>query len=325
MSTGTERPGDDRDFGLDDGIDSQFTEATVLDDDGMSLPDPVLKWAESDLEERLGLKAGQFTDTNPKFTFTLGAIFFGILFALAKGASFHVAAVTDILLERGPIPFVIMFLFCWSLAILLVKSMKLGVQTRALNHTVVPQAEDFVLAPGTAHIVLGRLRELVDDPKQFVLMNRVEVAVSNLGNIGQVSDVSEMLTVQAENDESQMYSSFTLLKGFVWAIPVLGFIGTVLGLSNAIGNFGGVLAESAEISALTDALREVTAGLSVAFDTTLLGLVAALFLQLVFTWQSKREDDFLQACKDYCHANIMGKLRLVSGEPHYTGSSEGLQ
>ena len=34
-----------------------------------------------------------------------------------------------------------------------------------------------------------------------------------------------------------MDTSYLMLSGFVWAIPVLGFIGTVLGLSDAICDF----------------------------------------------------------------------------------------
>ena len=33
----------------------------------------------------------------------------------------------------------------------------------------------------------------------------------------------------------------TVLRGFIWAIPVLGFIGTVIGLTQAMGRFGAAL------------------------------------------------------------------------------------
>ena len=40
-----------------------------------------------------------------------------------------------------------------------------------------------------------------------------------------------------------------MIKGLNWAIPVLGFIGTVLGLSIAIAKFGDVLANSGDVVA----------------------------------------------------------------------------
>jgi biopolymer transport protein ExbB/TolQ len=163
----------------------------------------------------------------------------------------------------------------------------------------------------------------VDNPKHFVLLNRIELALSNLSHIGRISDVSEILVTQAENDEARMASSYALARGFIWAIPVLGFIGTVVGLSQAIGSFTGVLGQSVEISQLTDALRNVTAGLSTAFDTTLLGLLGALFLHLAATALVKKEEDFLHECQEYCHLYIVGKLRLYTpGEGDEDGGDE---
>ena len=112
-------------------------------------------------------------------------------------------------------------------------------------------------------------------PKGTGDVNRVERALSNLRNVGGVSDVSSILKSQSENDEALIHSSYLKIQGFVWAIPVLGFIGTVMGLSKAIGNFAGTLqADTANIEAIKSNLTNVTGGLSVAFETTLIALVA---------------------------------------------------
>ena len=64
--------------------------------------------------------------------------------------------------------------------------------------------------------------------ERFVLFNRIYRALKNLKNIGNLSDVSEMLRSQAENDESHFESSYGLLYGIVWAIPILGALTTIL-------------------------------------------------------------------------------------------------
>ncbi|MCK5803283.1 MAG: MotA/TolQ/ExbB proton channel family protein [Lentisphaeria bacterium] len=218
------------------------------------------------------------------------------------------------LMERGQIPYFITFLTTWSLGILWVKSMKLKLQRKALQLPIMPSAADYVLAPRTAPIILRRIYAMVDNPRHFVVLNRIEAALSNLRNIGRISDVSEILTTQAGNDDDHMVSSYSLVKGFVWAIPVLGFVGTVLGLSEAIGSFGGVLSKSEDLANLTIALKDVTAGLSVAFDTTLLGLVASLFVQLLIVTLMKREEDFLHDCTEFCHIQVVGRLRLLDAD-----------
>jgi len=105
------------------------------------------------------------------------------------------------------------------------------------------------------------------------------------------------------------------VRGFIWAVPVFGFIGTVVGLSNAIGGFGGVLSSATEIGQLRNALQGVTAGLSVAFETTLVGLVAAVALQLLLTALKRQEEAFLDECTEYCHRHIVSKLRTLPVQP----------
>ena len=94
-------------------------------------------------------------------------------------------------------------------------------------------------------------------------------------------------------------------------MPVLGFIGTVLGLSEAIGGFGGALASGNDLSQLKHELQGVTGGLAVAFETTLIALVAALGLQLLNTGLRKNEEAFLDACNDFTYLNVTSRLRLM--------------
>ena len=182
----------------------------------------------------------------------------------------------EMLTDRGPTPYFIVFFASWSLAILFLKWRKLALQCEALKYEVVPNSADFVLSAATVDDVLLQLYDIADDPRHFVLFNRIVVALSNLRNIGRVADVDDILRSQAEQDEAAMETSYSLVQGFVWAIPVLGFIGTVLGLSSAIGGFSQVLTAADDISSITTSLRGVTAGLSVAFETTLIALVAAV-------------------------------------------------
>jgi biopolymer transport protein ExbB/TolQ len=150
----------------------------------------------------------------------------------------------------------------------------------------------------------------VDHPGQFAVLNRIERALANLDNIGHTADVAAILKIQSENDESQVASSYGLVNGLMWAIPVLGFIGTVLGLSQAIGAFGVTLAQDGNLEGIKGSLSLVTAGLSTAFDTTLVALVMALILQLIVSFLQAREAEWLDACNEYCNRKVAGRLRL---------------
>lgn len=220
--------------------------------------------------------------------------------------------VTDIFQRSGNIWTIApaLFLFFLSIAMLLFKSSKLAFQRRALSLATVPQNPDFVLNEQTAKTALYRLHKLVDNARHFILLNRVQTALASLHNIGAISEIASILKNQADNDENQIASSYTLITGAVWAIPVLGFIGTVMGLGSAIGNFAATLKLSSDIEAIKSNLQDVTGGLGTAFETTLVALICALIIQLILNVMQQKESDFLDECNDYCHTYVISKLRL---------------
>ncbi len=270
-----------------------------------------MSWLRSDPECRLGLAGARFTRVRSLLCAVLAVglttLFYGVLAFLPP----QCGRLVDLFCARGPTPYVIVFATAWCVVLLVIKSRKLALQRKALNYVVVPEANDFVLSPVTVDEVTSRMFATVDDPKHFVLFNRIAVALSNLRNLGRVTDVDEILRSQAEHDESIMESSYSLLRGLVWAIPVLGFIGTVLGLSEAIGGFGNVLATAGDMTEISSSLKGVTAGLSIAFDTTLLALIAALVIQIWTTFSHKGEEEFFDDCTEYCQRNIVNRLRLM--------------
>jgi biopolymer transport protein ExbB/TolQ len=275
-----------------------------------------LSWADEDIENRWGLfKGGRFTSVNKPFTFILAAgisaIFLWLMFMLDRSDSSlrwlgTCFVRTNNLYATGPAT----LFFFWGVVVSLVKIPKLRLQRRALDMAAVPQNREFVLNETTAKTVLDRVRSLVDDTRHFILLNRIDRALSNLHNIGGVSDVSTILKAQSENDENQVASSYAIVHAMIWAIPVLGFVGTVLGLSIAIKKFTGALAATTDINQIKEHLRDVTAGLSTAFETTLVGLAFALLLHLLSDLVQQKETDFLDECNDYCHAHVVSKLRV---------------
>jgi biopolymer transport protein ExbB/TolQ len=274
-------------------------------------------WSKMDLEKKLGFRAGRFTSVNPVLsilvaTFLTGA-FYGLLFILSTQVKSDLAETLTLpFLRAGNLPTVVpvVFIFFLSLVMLFIKGRKVVLQEKAFEWAVVPAQPDFVLVEASAQAVLDRIHAVIDQPKQFILLNRIERALSNLRHLGQVSEVSSVLRGQAEDDENAVASSFTLLQGLVWAMPVLGFIGTVQGLSSAVGGFGKVLQTAGDLTSIKGALTNVSSGLATAFETTLVALVASLIVQLCITLRQRQELGLLDECSEYCQGNVISKLRM---------------
>ena len=294
---------------------AQFPISQTTTDRGTNNPD-ILAWSQGDIENRFGFKGGRYTSVNHAFAFLIGALLSGVLYALMLFVFIHLPVVSKVaaIYMRPSNQFAVIpatFFFFGGLAILFLKGKKIKFQERALKLSAVPTEPEFILTETTAATVLARIHSLVDQPRHFVLLNRIDRALSNFKNIGQVNDVSAILRAQAQNDEDQVASSYTVVNGLVWAIPVLGFIGTVLGLSLAIGRFTQTLQAAGDLTLIRASLQGVTGGLATAFESTLVALTFTLILQLVITFQQKREMSFLDECNDYCHSHIVTKLRLA--------------
>jgi hypothetical protein len=101
----------------------------------------------------------------------------------------------------------------------------------------------------------------------------------------------------ADSDGVQlaMQNSYSLIKVLLWAIPILGFIGTVIGMSQAVGSFESVLGNADNVDGLKAGLTKVTGGLSTAFDTTYLALVISVLLAIPINAIERREEQLLNA------------------------------
>jgi biopolymer transport protein ExbB/TolQ len=277
-------------------------------------PPSRLSWHRSDLEQILLFSGARFTRVNTPLSLLTAILLTCCFYAVIMVAP---QPIRTKFIDQGWIPYATVFIAAWSCAILFFKWRKLAMQRICLRFQIIPVHPDFVLSPGTVDQVLDEIAQLVDDPRQFILFNRITVALANLKHLGRVTDVDEILKSQAEADEAISESSYILLTGFLWAIPILGFIGTVLGLSIAIGEFGAVMASgNTGPDGLLPALRQVTAGLAIAFDTTLVALVFALLIQLTMTFLRKSEQEFLDSCAEYCTRNIVNRLRLLPFDEH---------
>ena len=192
-----------------------------------------LDWKQLDPEARWGFRAKKFTAVNQLVALGWGVIFtlvfYGILYPfhltnkwLAIEMFFHGGAA-----NRSVIPYIIVLLSCWCLAFLMQKSRKLRIQRKAL--AVIPFQDDknFTVSPMNAQEIISTINLQANRAQDFLVLARMERTLTSLRNIGHISDVSALLSDMAEADTIFMETTYTLCKGLIWAIPILGFIGTV--------------------------------------------------------------------------------------------------
>lgn len=196
--------------------------------------------------------------------------------------------------------------FCWSIAILFLKFQILRHQKAALLLDVLPMRLGKEINAGNVAHFIEHVYNLPRKLRDSLMVNRIRKALELFEIRQSASDVREMMASQSEIDSARIGGSYTLPRAFLWAIPLLGFIGTVVGLSQAIGGMN--FANIEDVGKIVSSINNVTSGLGTAFDATLLGLVLAMTLNFPLNSISKHEDDNLNAIDAFCNEVLLPRL-----------------
>jgi len=210
--------------------------------------------------------------------------------------------------ERGWVPYVISFLSFWALALLAGKYSRLRRQSQVLALDLLPRSIGKRITPANAPAFSGYVLAVAPQLGAGFLLNRVHRALEHFSTRARVQETVELLRNQAESDEAVVESSYTMLRVFIWAIPILGFIGTVLGIGASVGGFSESVGNAANLDVMKDSIGTVTTGLGVAFDTTLLALVMSVLIMFPTSSLQKAEEDLLARIEDYCGRHLIARL-----------------
>lgn len=223
--------------------------------------------------------------------------------------------------ERGWVPYAIVFLTFWSMAILLLKLWKLLSQRQSLTYDLLPQHESRIIHSGNIARFRKHIEQLPLNPRRDFLVRRVLLALDHVDARGDVQEVGEILQSQGDIDGARVDGSYTMLHVFIWAVPILGFIGTVLGISDAVSQFSGSLEGAEDLDVIKQSLAGVTSGLALAFDTTLVALAMSMVIMFPANTLQKAEEDLLISIDQYCNDHLLQRLQNQTTAGGDTNSS----
>ena len=206
------------------------------------------------------------------------------------------------------------FLFLWGIVLLAYKAGLWWAQLRPLRWNVLPERFTGESAVALADVgpCLAHVQSLTRRPRRSILLNRVWLALDHLRQTRSVQEVRGALTGQSAIDANLLDSSYTMLRFLIWVIPILGFIGTVLGIGISVAKFADFIPQVSEIEKAMDSLRDglgqVTSGLGTAFNTTLVALCLVAPLMLFTSWLRKVEEHLLAEIDQFTNHELLGSL-----------------
>jgi biopolymer transport protein ExbB/TolQ len=217
----------------------------------------------------------------------LAGVLVSLVLFLASPRSTLLFEMFDFRRPSTAIPVAILAMFFWGAAICVLRWRRLraleSISGKALLDAAIPLVGGFHMA-----ILEGDLRG--PEAQASPLLRRMGAVLQQWRLRPSLQDADVVLQQIAASDEETVHSGYSLARTFVWALPVLGLIGTVIGIAVAVGGFARFLGGNIDdVTIIKQNLVNVTSGLSFAFLITLLGLLTSLLLMLAASALQTRE------------------------------------
>jgi hypothetical protein len=201
----------------------------------------------------------------------------------------------------------------WAGFILLGRYLEVRRQRRALDFDLLPTEVGVCILPEDARLLQRRVEQRARGGP-YILVNMIRMALSKFAISRSGRDVSETIRTQADVDLGRLVSSMAMVHYLAWAIPAIGFLGTVRGLATSLTLGGQTEKEIGQF------VKDATTHLNVAFDCTLVALAMSLVVMFLLHTVQRDEEALVIDCQQYCLEHLVS--RLYDLEPEHTPSSQ---
>ncbi len=205
----------------------------------------------------------------------------------------------------------------WALAIMWMKLQKLRFG-RGLLRQRGRGGEDSFLETRDADLILpqaedrARFADVRERARELgyagtVLYRAADACLDRFFTTRSVADATAAMKASCEMESDRLETELALVRYLTWAIPSLGFIGTVRGI-------GAALAQAEE--ATRGNIGPVTESLGVAFNSTFVALLISLFIMLLLHKLQEAQESLVLDSQEHCQTHLLRYLRESARTTH---------
>jgi biopolymer transport protein ExbB/TolQ len=193
------------------------------------------------------------------------------------------------------------FVLClWALAIMGSKWLAAAREGRLLDQTLVPVAEGGRILPEDAREYARQIQGLPDREQRRLLPRTLLAALQRFRATRSIQDASAIAREVCDAESDRLDSELAMIRYIAWAIPSIGFIGTVRGIGDALGQAH--RAVQGDISGVTESL-------GTAFNSTFIALLLSLALMFVLHQLQLRQERLVLDTGGYVDEQLLQHLQ----------------
>ena len=194
--------------------------------------------------------------------------------------------------------FILMF---WALFIMAFKGTSLLRERGLLDKDLLHAKEGIKFLPQDTRELARQIQTLPEAEQNYLLPRALNVALHRFSSTQNIQDVSSATTTICESESERLDSELSIIRYITWAIPSIGFLGTVRGIGDALGQAH---------KAVEGDIAGVTESLGVAFNSTLIALCISIVLMFIVHQLQLLQERFILDTQNYCNNNLIRHLQV---------------
>ncbi len=198
--------------------------------------------------------------------------------------------------------FVLMF---WAMAIMGFKARAALRERRLLGQDMIDINEGMSILPEDARQYTRPIQALPEESRDYLVPRTLLAALQRFSSTRNVQDVSEAVRAVCDNESDRLDSELSMVRYIAWAIPSIGFIGTVRGIGEALGQ---------AYKAVEGDIAGVTASLGVAFNSTFIALVISIVLMFLMHQLQLIQERLVMDAHDYADQKLVRHMQVRSAD-----------
>ena len=190
-------------------------------------------------------------------------------------------------------------LMIWALAIMGLKAWMTRQETVMLEKNLIQVNDGTTLLPQDARSYARSIEALPDNEQELLLPRTLLNALSRFSTTGSIPAVSEAVREQCDIEADKLDSELSMVRYISWAIPSIGFIGTVRGIGDALGQ---------AYKAVEGDISGVTVSLGVAFNSTFVALVLSIIIMFALHQLQLSQERLVLSTQRYIDKKLVRHL-----------------
>lgn len=191
-------------------------------------------------------------------------------------------------------------LMLWAMALLASKAFEVSRERVLLRKDLVSIAEGESILPEDAREHSRALEALPELQRGYLYPRALLTALQRFRATGNIPDVSNAVSNVCRVESERMDSELAMVRYIAWAIPALGFIGTVRGISQAM---------QLVHKAVEGDITGITANLGLAFNSTFVALALSLLLMFALHQLQRVQERLVLDTEAVCDRSLIQNLQ----------------